>query len=120
MGAAAWQPEGVTELAFGAERSELPPVRPDHGGRLELTLKEASNASARYALTIFTPEAEPSTSAVVAVETGVIEFGDWLGGAPPAWLVAVAHALLRSVWRSKLSEGEWPRRITRWRPAPKD
>ena len=37
----------------------------------------------------------------------------------PAWLDALARTLLRTIVRNKLSDGEWPRRITRWRPEPR-
>jgi hypothetical protein len=94
-------------------------VRPDHGGRLELKLVEASEASARYALTVFTPESEVTAQVVVETASGSIDFDAWQGQRPPEWLEALGRALLRTVWRSKNSDGDWPRRVTRWRPAPK-
>lgn len=93
-------------------------VRPDHGGRLELKLSEAAGATARYAVLIFTPDAENSSSAQLNAETGVVEIGAWAKEAPPAWLEALARTLLRTVLRNKLSAGDWPRRMTRWRPEP--
>jgi hypothetical protein len=93
-------------------------VRPDHGGRLELKLLAAAGNRARYAVTVFTPEAEVSCSVAVDEPSLALEFGEWQGGAPPPWLEALARTLLRTVVRTKLSEGEWPRRVTRWRPAP--
>jgi hypothetical protein len=93
-------------------------VRPDHGGRLELKLSEATGATARYVVVIFTPSAEISSSAQLNAETGVVELGAWAKEAPPAWLDALAKTLLRTVLRTKLSAGDWPRRMTRWRPAP--
>lgn len=94
-------------------------MRPDHGGRLEVKLASASDASARYTLTIFTPNADLTTEVVIDAASGGLELGDWEGGLPPKWLRGVAHALLRTVWRNKTSDGEWPRRLTRWRPDPK-
>lgn len=94
-------------------------VRPDHGGRLELKLVEASAESARYLLTIFTPTAEATAPVAVARHDGAIVLGEWDGPPPPEWLAAVAHALLRTLWRNQNSDGEWPRRVTRWRPDPK-
>ena len=94
-------------------------VRPDHGGRLELKLIEASSASARYTLTIFTPTAEVAAPVAVESQSGAVALGAWDGAAPPDWLAGVAHALLRSMWRTQQSDGEWPLRVTRWRPDPK-
>jgi hypothetical protein len=94
-------------------------VRPDHGGRLELKLARASTQSARYTLTLYTLDSELTTQVDVDLASGGLEIADWPSGAPPAWLVTFARALLRSVWRSRTSAGEWPRRVTRWRPEPK-
>ena len=94
-------------------------MRPDHGGRLELKLVQASDASARYALTLFTPESEVTAEVMIESSSGVLEFDAWQGPPPPEWLEAFARALLRTVWRSKISDNAWPRRVTRWRPAPK-
>jgi len=93
-------------------------VRPDHGGRLELKLVEATDATARYAVLICTPLAELSALAEVTAPSAAVEMGVWSATTPPPWLEALARTLLRSVLRHKLSEGEWPRRVTRWRPEP--
>ncbi len=80
---------------------------------------QASDASARYTLTIFLPEREVTTEAQVRTADGALELGAWQGEAPPPWLESVARALLRTVWRSATTDGDWPRRVTRWRPEPK-
>jgi hypothetical protein len=85
---------------------------------LELKLTQASDDSARYSLSICTPDAEMSASAVIHTLGAPLDLGEWQGGVPPAWLQALAQALLRSALRTKNSDGEWPRRITRWRPEP--
>ena len=94
-------------------------VRPDHGGRLELKLEQASEARADYRLTLLTSEAEFSTRAIVDAPGDAVELAAFAGGTPPAWLLSYAQALLRSVLRTKRSDGAWPRRLTRWRPEPK-
>jgi hypothetical protein len=94
-------------------------VRPDHGGRLELKLADASETRAHYVLTLLTPDNESSVQVTIDAPAEQLELGDWHGGAPPAWLDAYARALLRSVLRTKTSDGDWPRRLTRWRPAPR-
>lgn len=86
---------------------------------MELKLTQASAESARYALTIFLPEREVTTEALIQTTSGTLEVGPWQGEPPPAWLETVARALLRTIWRSATSDGEWPRRVTRWRPEPK-
>jgi len=108
--------EARLPLAGNAARFKA--VRPDHGGRLELKLAKASDMTARYTLSIFTPNLEVSASVVVDSQGGALDIGDWRGGSPPAWLETLARALLRSVLRSRSSDGEWPRRVTRWRPEP--
>ena len=94
-------------------------VRPDHGGRLELKLVQASETRADYALTLLTPDAELSSRVTIDAPGDSLELAEWQGGVPPAWLEGYARALLRSVLRTKSSDGGWPRRLTRWRPAPK-
>ena len=94
-------------------------VRPDHGGRLELKLANSSEARAEYVLTLLTPDAELCSRVTMDAPEGSLELGDWQGGVPPAWLEGYARALLRSVLRTKSSDGDWPRRLTRWRPSPK-
>ncbi|HEX2671917.1 MAG TPA: hypothetical protein VHM25_13635 [Polyangiaceae bacterium] len=94
-------------------------MRPDHGGRLELKLAEPGETRAEYVLTVLTPEAELRASVSIDASADRFELGPFQGGAPPAWLEAYAHALLRGVLRTKSSDGDWPRRLTRWRPEPK-
>jgi hypothetical protein len=94
-------------------------VRPDHGGRLELKLSAANDTRAEYSLTLFTPEAELGSRATIDASADSIELSPFQGGVPPAWLEAYAHALLRSVLRTRSSDGAWPRRLTRWRPSPR-
>jgi len=94
-------------------------VRPDHGGRLELKLVQASETRADYLLTLFTPDGERSAQATLDAPGDALELADFSGATPPAWLMGYAQALLRSVLRTKRSDGVWPRRLTRWRPEPK-
>ncbi|HEX3855644.1 MAG TPA: hypothetical protein VHW01_31995 [Polyangiaceae bacterium] len=85
---------------------------------MELKLAKASDTTAEYTLSIFTPNAEVSASVAVDSQSSALDIGQWQGGAPPVWLETLARALLRSVLRSRGSDGEWPRRVTRWRPEP--
>jgi len=106
-------------LISPAEAAKFRPVRPDHGGRLELKLADASDTRAHYSLSLLTPDSEVSAEVTLDAPAERFELAGFQGGAPPAWLEAYAHALLRSVLRTKRSDGDWPRRLTRWRPAPK-
>lgn len=106
-------------LLSGPIAATFRPVRPDHGGRVELKLTQTSDHGAHYALTIFLPEREVTTEARVEIASGALELRVWQDEPPPSWLDAVARALLRTVWRTASSDGAWPRRVTRWRPAPK-
>jgi hypothetical protein len=106
-------------LHFAANGRHIRGVRPDHGGRLELKLREASQTTARYTLTVFMPDHELTTEVHIDAPRDALELGEWQGGAPAEWLESYARALLRTVLRSKNSDGDWPRRVTRWRPAPK-
>lgn len=94
-------------------------MRPDHGGRLELKLQDASDGNARYVLTVYTPTSESSALASIDAASEDTQLGEFASAAPPEWMQAFARTLLRSVLRTKNSEGEWPRRLTRWRPEPK-
>ncbi len=94
-------------------------MRPDHGGRIELKLAAGTDASARYLVTIFTANSEVSTHVEVDAAGGGLTLDEWQAGSPPAWLEGLAKTLLRTTLRTKQSDGEWPRRLTRWRPEPK-
>ena len=106
------------QLIFLRSAARFRAVRPDHGGRLELKLAEAGETRAEYVLRLLTPDAELSARVSIDASTDRFELTPFQGGAPPEWLEAYAHALVRSVLRTKHSDG-WPRRLTRWRPAPK-
>ena len=75
--------------------------------------------SARYLVTLFTPNNELSTQVTVDAASGGLTFDQWQAGTPPVWLEGLAKTLLRTTLRTKQSDGEWPRRVTRWRPEPK-
>jgi hypothetical protein len=94
-------------------------VRPEHGGRLELKLAEAAATTARYVLSASTPQGDATSEVAVDSVSGLLELAAWQGTPPPAWLETLVRALLRTAIRSKQSDGEWPRRITRWRPEPR-
>jgi hypothetical protein len=94
-------------------------VRPEYGGRLELKLTAGSATSARYALSIFSPDGDAAAEAAVEAGSGSVSLSEWHGTPPPPWLEAVARTLLRTAVRTKIIDGQWPRRISRWRAGPR-
>jgi hypothetical protein len=95
-------------------------MRPEYGGRVELRLTHGGDQDAEYAVSLAQRDAEWNGTAKAKCAGGV-EGPTWSGqSSPPAWLVALAQTLLRGAVRSKLSEADWPRRVTRWRPGPEE
>jgi hypothetical protein len=90
-------------------------VSPD-SARFSLRLLEATAPGARYHAELHMASAQWSAFALIR-EDGKIDFGTWVGGEPPAWLLQYTHAALRDAWRGS-SERGWPRRIQRWRAMP--
>jgi hypothetical protein len=106
-------------LLLPGNTAKFPSVRPEHGGRLELKLTQASPTTARYALSIFSPRGDATTEVSLDCDTGKLDIAEWRGTPPAAWLDTFARALLKTVVRNKSGDSEWPRRITRWRPEPR-
>lgn len=94
-------------------------MRPDNGGRLELKLQDGSGATAEYLLSVFSPNGDATTRVSLDSTNGSLELGEWVGTPPAPWLDAFARSLLRTIVRNRLNDGEWPRRVTRWRPEPR-
>ena len=95
-------------------------MQPQAGGRVVLELEE-TGAEIVYAAALYTPDAIHTGRARIAADDGAIRWDEWAPATPPAWLVEMAHAFLRSEWRARrpgLEDPEpWPRRINRWREA---
>lgn len=90
---------------------------PRHGGRLQAKLVAESDGSGRYEILVSDATGSWEGTALVAESDGAVNFGAWQGE-PAAWLIAGAHSLLRSAWQRRRTGSPWPRRLTRWRPAP--
>ncbi len=88
-------------------------MRPDQGGTLELLLEAEDAQEIVYAAALATPDGEWSGQARVGAQAGDVTLA--IDGDPPPWLIGLVRAVLRTIWRSHAG---WPRRITRWRPAP--
>ncbi len=69
----------------------------------------------RYEVSLFAPETLWRGQAAVILAAGEIRFEGFLIE-PPAWLLTMTRAFLRSEWKSRqTSPVAWPRRINRWR-----
>jgi hypothetical protein len=100
-------------------------MTPKNGGKIELKLGPSTPESAEYEAHLQTATASFRTRAQVSAGAGAkpVEFGAWaspVGGEPPEWLTADAHAALKAALRTSQASGRWPRRIARWRPEPVD
>lgn len=105
--------------------------RPEHGGRVTLrrsnVAAEASNSRVIYDAEWATEGGIWRGRVVASTEAAPeLELGDTApeteGDAPPRWLTDWTVQLVRTTARSVAStpDGEWPRRLTRWRAAPEE
>lgn len=92
--------------------------RPEFGGRLLAKWTSEDGTGVVYAVGVADPSGAWMSTATVADEDGAIVFAPWSPGAPPEWLEHALHAMLRSVWQGRRAGLAWPRRLSRWRPAP--
>lgn len=100
----------------------LPEPSPvEHGGRVELRLDLdgfSPEAEVVYQARWFTPEGALEGSVSVDRREKVmvsIQAPDGL----PEWLASFTSNLVSTTARKVTQEDEWPRRLTRWRDAPK-
>jgi hypothetical protein len=88
-------------------------VRPEFGGRIDFQLESEGAEQVVYAAELATPEGEWTGRVRIGTGAGEIELE--LDAEPPPWLIGLARAVLRTIWRARAG---WPRRVTRWRPGP--
>jgi len=96
---------------MGAVRSE----DPAHGARFELA--RGSGPGVRYAVEVRAPGARWATRA--HLEGGGWRLEPW-SAEPPGWVAARVRRFLSVLRARHAGEGApaWPRKVTRWRPAP--
>lgn len=91
-----------------------------HGGNVEFRLSQQSPEEVRYAAELSVEAQTALGLAVIRRSDGDISFS-WETRPPPSWLTDMAHAMLRSQWRTRQRDGTpWPRRLKRWRPGPEE
>jgi hypothetical protein len=91
-------------------------LHPRTGGRVVLDL-DPDAPGIRYRAALYLPGTLHRGAAEVA-PGGEVTFSEWEPPAPPAWLVQLARAFLRSEWRARQRGDDpapWPARISRWR-----
>jgi hypothetical protein len=93
-------------------------ARPANGVRLVVKLDPTATTEGVYTLAAGALEGEWQGTATVGVEGGTVAFSGWVGGEPPSWVLAALRALLRLAWQRRRAGEPWPRRLSRWRPAP--
>lgn len=84
------------------------------GVRFELRLTGEERGRTAYSVELSLPERVLGGSATIEPDSGAVEFV-WRE-APPVWCETVVRAQLRTLFRERASG--YPRRVTRWRPAP--
>jgi hypothetical protein len=83
--------------------------------RLEVTAELA-----RYDVELSSESKSWSTRLDVALADGEVRLGDPVPEDPPHYLLEAVRAAARTEWRNHRADGDWPRRITRWRDGPLD
>jgi hypothetical protein len=98
---------------------------PHFGARIRLERKRASAELVEYEIRIWhdddgeRSERFYSAPATISLPQLSLAIGEWrLDGevkSPPEWATDFTLALLRTVAKNHAGDGDWPRRITRWR-----
>lgn len=88
------------------------------GVRFELKCQAAQGESVRYAVTLSLSDRQFSGQAELGTSTGAVSFAWESAGTPPEWCVNAVRAQLRTLFRDRSAGKLYPRRVTRWRPAP--
>ena len=90
------------------------PMSDPSGVKFELRLRQEAGGPTQYDVELKLPEARHEGIATIEPEAGRVAF-EWRTP-PPDWSENVVRAQLRTLYRERASG--YPRRVTRWRPAP--
>jgi hypothetical protein len=85
---------------------------------VELRLVEQGDGTTRYAARWFTADEQINGEVSVRVDDNQVAIDS--PGSLPEWLSSFTTALVRTTARQAEKEGNWPRRLTRWRKAPEE
>lgn len=97
----------------------LDDMEDEAGVRFELKRERADGAGVSYAMTLEVAERRFEGAAAIASESGAVRL-EWRDQPePPEWCVQAVRAQLRLLHRDSAGGKPYPRRVTRWRPAPR-
>ena len=91
---------------------------PSSGARFVLLREDSSPDQAKYRVTLYLPQDEYVSSAVVSTKTGSVEVTlTPFNSTPPDWTSRHLQSLLKQTASAKRASGtdQWPRRVMRWR-----
>jgi hypothetical protein len=106
-------------LSYGGASDDDAALRPAHGGRVLLALRELGATHAHYDVALAEPHAVSRVSAAIAVDVAIGADAAVTLAASEAspWLVAQARRFLVALAKECRGEGAapWPARQLRWR-----
>lgn len=84
-------------------------LHPENGARMVIERVSADDAGARYAVRVYEPEG--------VLHEGEATLGDEVALAidAPEWTTTFLERLLKSLRNKHRDDGDWPRKLTRWR-----
>lgn len=88
---------------------------PQNGARITLTLGEADDAHATYALEIETTGDTHRGTGTLRLQDSAVDFV--IPEAVEPWVTEFIRGLLHSVLQDRKQGPSWPRRVHRWRQA---
>lgn len=94
-------------------------MKPEPGARFLFELDALDDVGVVYRVVLSSAESTWQGVANVVIESGAVTL-DGLEGAPE-WIREAARAFLRGLWNARRGPepSRWPRRVTRWRAAPR-
>ncbi len=98
--------------------SNLGEQPPKNGGRVTLKLAALEDQRVRYLFTLLTSSTQHDGALSIDVEGGQVQIEEGEPDVRDEWMMELVHSLVRGAWRNREQYG-WPRRITRWRPTPR-
>lgn len=87
-------------------------LHPSTGARMVIARDAAPPDEVRYRVDVYEPEAHHSGSA--SLVDGALTWGAF-DTPPPDWALQFLGRLLLGLAKKHASDGDWPRKLTRWR-----
>ncbi len=107
-------------MSYGGASDDDAALRPAHGGRVLLVLRDVDGSHAHYEVALAEPHAVCRARAAIALDPSLgpeAAVALEVPGAPSAWLLAQARRFLVALAKDCRGEAcaPWPARILRWR-----